>query len=170
MVLRIQYFKKAPHLRTRTLYTISDTHQQSVRIIYLDLCSTLWQFTSLLLKMAIQFVDLPPFSVKVYDSYTHISGFTHDQHMVIKHGSGKSPMNGGLIKKITYKWSIFQHAMFDKTGGQLPWSPATCDISPFAEALRRACDVHSILLRNGAKRTSPDLVDIQIWSYIYIIL
>ena len=27
-------------------------------------------------------------------------------HLVIKRGSGKSPMNGGFYRKITYKWSI----------------------------------------------------------------
>ena len=27
--------------------------------------------------------------------------------------AGKSPMNDGFMRKITDKWSIFQHAMFD---------------------------------------------------------
>ena len=37
--------------------------------------------------------------------------------------AGKSPMNAGFIRKITYiysKRSTFQHAMFDDTGGQNP--------------------------------------------------
>ena len=33
--------------------------------------------------------------------------------LVIKHGNGKFPMNGGFRRNITGKWSIFQHAMFD---------------------------------------------------------
>ena len=33
--------------------------------------------------------------------------------LVIKHGNGKSPVDKGFNKKITDKWSIFQHAMFD---------------------------------------------------------
>ena len=31
--------------------------------------------------------------------------------------AGKSSMDGGLIRKITHRWSIFQHAMFDDIGG-----------------------------------------------------
>ena len=31
---------------------------------------------------------------------------------VIEHGSGKSLMNGSFNRKITYRWSIFRHAMF----------------------------------------------------------
>ena len=31
--------------------------------------------------------------------------------------AGKSTMNGGFNRKITCKWSIFQHAMFDKRRG-----------------------------------------------------
>ena len=31
----------------------------------------------------------------------------------IKHGWKISELNGGLNGKIAYKWSIFQHAMFD---------------------------------------------------------
>ena len=30
--------------------------------------------------------------------------------------AGKSPMNGGFIKNLTDKWSIFQHAIFDYQG------------------------------------------------------
>ena len=33
--------------------------------------------------------------------------------LVIKHGNGESPMNGRFRRKITDKWSSFQHAMFD---------------------------------------------------------
>ena len=34
-------------------------------------------------------------------------------HLVIKHGHGQTRMNGGVHRNITYKWSIFQQAMFD---------------------------------------------------------
>ena len=33
--------------------------------------------------------------------------------LVIKHGNGKSPVNGSFNRQISYKWSIFQPAMFD---------------------------------------------------------
>ena len=29
-------------------------------------------------------------------------------------------MNGGFSRRITYKWSIFQQAMFDETAGYIP--------------------------------------------------
>ena len=32
-------------------------------------------------------------------------------------GSGKPPVNGGFNRKITYQWSIWQHAMFDYRRG-----------------------------------------------------
>ena len=32
--------------------------------------------------------------------------------LVMKHGNGKSPLNGGFNRKITDKWSVFV-AMFD---------------------------------------------------------
>ena len=35
-------YLETSHLRTRTLYTISETDQQDIRLFYLDLCSTLW--------------------------------------------------------------------------------------------------------------------------------
>ena len=39
--------------------------------------------------------------------------------VIIKHGSGKSPINTAFHRKTSYKCSIFQHAMFDDTGGYL---------------------------------------------------
>ena len=38
---------------------------------------------------------------------------------VIKHGIGKSPMNGGFNRNITDFYGPFSIAMFDDTGGYL---------------------------------------------------
>ena len=37
----------------------------------------------------------------------YCSSFKSKASGVIKHGSGKSSINGGLDRKITYQWSVF---------------------------------------------------------------
>ena len=64
---------------------------------------------------------------------------------VIKHGNGKSHVNGGFNGKIIHEWWIFQHAMFDDTGGyekKLKWGWGISRAKLLDQAVK--CDIIGI--------------------------
>ena len=57
------------------------------------------------------------FSINILIYYMKTYHIIPSGNLVIIHGNEKSHVNQGFNGKITYKWSMFQQAMFDYPSG-----------------------------------------------------